>query len=197
MSITIHELSHALTAYRLGDPTAKHLGRITLNPVAHMDPLGAIMLLFLVWQGFGFGWGKPCPVNPHNLRNGPKAGMALVSLAGPLSNIALATALAVPLRFDTINDITIERLLFSVVIINIGLAVFNMIPLPPLDGFKVLLGLLPNRQAYALAPMENYGPAFLLLVIFFAPMVGFNLLGTVMRPFMALASWAILGRPIF
>lgn len=197
LSITVHELSHALVAFRLGDSTAKHLGRITLNPIAHMDPLGAIMLLILVTMGFGIGWGKPVPVNPYNLRAGPKTGMAIVSLAGPISNLALAAALAIPLRFNTINDPMLRSILMTIVFINISLAVFNLIPLPPLDGFKVLLGALPNRQAYALAPMENYGPAFLLLVIFAAPYLGVNLLGMVMRPFMALASWAILGRPVF
>lgn len=197
LSITFHEACHALMAFRLGDPTPKYLGRLTLNPIAHMDPLGTIMILMTMLGGIGIGWGKPVQVNPYNLRNGPKNGMAMVSVVGPLSNLTLAAAAAIPLRLQGVTDPSISGILYYVVILNIGLAVFNMIPLPPLDGFKVLQGILPNRQAYALSTLENYGPAFLLMIIFVGPFIGINILRYIMRPAMGILSWIILGRPMF
>ncbi|MBI2955096.1 MAG: site-2 protease family protein [Chloroflexi bacterium] len=197
LSITVHEASHALMAYRLGDSTAKYLGRLTLNPIAHMDPLGTIMILMTMLGGFGIGWGKPVPVNPHNLRNGPKTGMALVSAVGPISNLALAAALAIPLRFNGVTNPMVADILFFFVTLNVALAAFNIIPLPPLDGFKVLLGILPYRQAYSLSRLENYGPAILLLVIFAGPFVGINILGMLMRPLMNALYWLIMGFPGF
>ncbi len=198
LSITFHEACHALTAYRLGDPTPKYMGRLTLNPIAHMDPLGTIMILITMLGGIGIGWGKPVQVNPYNLRHGPKTGMALVSLAGPLSNLTLAAAAAIPLRLHGVSMNSLAgSILFAIVSMNIALAAFNIIPLPPLDGFKILQGILPNRQAYALSTLENYGPAFLLLVIFVAPYMGINILGTVMRPLMAIFYWIVIGGPGF
>ncbi|MCL5265087.1 MAG: site-2 protease family protein [Chloroflexi bacterium] len=208
-SIGIHEASHAFMAYRLGDNTAKYLGRLTLNPIAHMDPLGSIMILMTMVNGFGIGWGKPTPVNPYNLRNGPKTGMAMVSLAGPLSNLTLAAFLALPFRLHLLSDPALYSVMHSAigqwlpdilglaVMWNIGLAAFNIIPLPPLDGFKILQGILPNRQAYALSALENYGPALLLLVIFVGPFLGINLLWYIMRPIMAFFSLIIVGSSIF
>ena len=138
VAITIHEFAHAWAANRLGDRTATALGRLSLNPLRHLDPLGTLMLLTA-----GIGWGKPVPVNPYNLRNGPKAGMAVTSLAGPLSNLLLAAALSVPLRLG-LAPFTIwgasallpslGELLLTVIIMNIGLAIFNLIPIAPLDG---------------------------------------------------------------
>lgn len=197
LSITFHEACHALMAFRLGDSTPKYMGRLTLNPLAHLDPLGTIMILMTMIGGIGIGWGKPVQVNPYNLRNGPKAGMAMVSVVGPLSNLVLAAAAALPLRLHTVSEPLVGNLLYYVVALNIGLAVFNMIPLPPLDGFKVLQGVLPNRQAYALSRLESYGPALLLLIIFAGPFVGINILGAIMRPLISLVGWIILGWPTF
>jgi Zn-dependent protease len=160
VAISIHEACHAWMAYNLGDPTAKYLGRLTLNPLAHLDPMGAIAILLI-----GFGWGKPVPVNPYKLANGPKTGMAIVSLAGPLSNVAAASFFAIPLRLDLFSNDRVIQLLGTIVGINITLAIFNLIPLPPLDGFKILQGILPDRQAYAFGRLEQYGPGLLFVLI--------------------------------
>ncbi|MBI4318807.1 MAG: site-2 protease family protein [Chloroflexi bacterium] len=197
LSISVHEASHALMAYRLGDPTAKYLGRLTLNPVAHLDPLGTLMIVITTISGFGIGWGKPVPVNPYNLRNGAKTGMAMVSVAGPLSNLVLASFLAIPMRLDLIPDPTVFFVFRMMVLLNIALAVFNMIPIPPLDGFKVLQGILPNRQAYALSSLETYGPAILMLVIFVGPYFRLNVLGMILGPLMRIGYWLIAGGAVY
>lgn len=156
VAISIHEFSHSLIAYWQGDDTSKRLGRLSLNPLVHLDPIGTL-LLFIV----GFGWGKPVPVNPYNLRRGPVSGMALVSLAGPLSNLVAAGLFGLPSRIlDETPDI-----LSYIVFFNIILALFNLIPLPPLDGFKIALGILPQRLSYSLSRIESYGPMLLLVVL--------------------------------
>jgi Zn-dependent protease len=173
----VHEFAHAFAAYRLGDGTAKLFGRLSLNPIVHFDPLGGVLLAasFLASQGtFGFGWAKPTPVNPNNLQGG-RQGEAIVAAAGPLSNLVLALAGAIPLRFALANaeiqlnaPIVIE-VLHLFVYINIVLMIFNLIPIPPLDGSKVLFAALDRQTEYQIRPfLEQYG--FLLLIaLFFLP----------------------------
>lgn len=167
-SLTIHEYAHALVAYRLGDDTAKKQGRLSLNPLVHLDVLGTL-LLFIVH----FGWAKPVPVDPRNFRN-PKKDMLMVALAGPVSNILTAIAAAVILKAIFENFAVIPpgsgadvaaRMLVWFMYIGIVLAVFNMIPVPPLDGSRVLYGLLPDSLAYRYARFETYG-IFILFAFF-------------------------------
>lgn len=173
----VHEFAHALAAYRLGDSTARFMGRLTLNPVAHFDPLGGILLaVTFIASSFGFGWAKPTPVNPSNLEGG-RYGEAIVALAGPISNLVLAIAAALPLRYLIANPNLAEQVPFMVleilllfVTINIVLMVFNLFPIPPLDGSKVLFSFLPPQVAWRWRPMlEQYGFILLLLLFFFPP----------------------------
>ncbi len=181
-SLTIHEYAHALVAYRLGDDTAKNLGRLSLNPIVHLDILGTL-LLFIVH----FGWAKPVPVDPRNFKN-PKKDMLLVALAGPVSNILTAIVAAVILKaiFESLTpagiptgsevDVIVGMLVWFIYI-GIVLAVFNMIPIPPLDGSRVLYGLLPDKIALRYARVEMYG----VLVIFALFIFGGNFLGYFIR----------------
>lgn len=164
-AITIHEFAHAYVAYRLGDPTAKLEGRLTLNPTAHLDLVGTIALLFL-----GFGWGKPTPFDPFNLRN-IKRDSALISVAGAASNFGLATLLSLPYLLAYFSGNLspginyIYQIISPVIWINIILGVFNLIPIHPLDGFKVLAGLLPRDWYRDFIQMERYGIFILLLLV--------------------------------
>ena len=171
VSFPVHEFSHALAAYRLGDGTAKLFGRLTLNPVAHFDPMGAAFLVISALVGRGIGWAKPTPVNTANLRYG-SAGDAIVSFAGPASNLVLAAAVALPLRFilgtDLVADVPdfVLNVMYNFVIINCGLFVFNLIPVPPLDGSAIMLAALDPRTAYQVRPvLLQYGPIILLVLI--------------------------------
>ena len=176
----VHEFSHALAAYRLGDSTAKHFGRLTLNPIAHFDPLGGILLaVSFIGAGFGFGWAKPTPVNPSNLEGG-RYGEAIVAAAGPISNLVLAIIVALPLRYlldhpslaAQVPELALNVLLFFVYI-NVVLMVFNLFPIPPLDGSKVLFAFLPPRVSWQWRPiLERYGFILLLLVFFVFPIGG-------------------------
>ena len=203
IAITFHEFSHAFVAAMLGDYTARGQGRLTLNPLSHLDPFGTILILFA-----GFGWGKPVPVNPAFLRIGYRSGMAVVSLAGPLSNIIAATAFAIPLRAGLANSEAVGLsvlgrtdvvgyALVSLVFWNLILAVFNLLPIAPLDGFKVALGLLPRNAANSFARLEPYGPGILLVIIalgFLSP--NLRILSFFISPVLNLLSVAILGRPL-
>lgn len=163
MGLTFHEFAHGWVADRLGDRTARYQGRLTLNPLAHIDPVGFLMLVF-----FRFGWAKPVPVNPYNLRGDPARGMLLVALAGPAANLLVALIAAILLGTGLAGLIPHEYwyyLLLLTVQINVVLAVFNLIPVPPLDGSKILAGLLP-RQAQFVYRMETYGTIILLLLLF-------------------------------
>ena len=160
ISISIHEFSHAFAAYKLGDATGKRMGRLTLNPKAHLDPVGTIFLLFV-----GFGWGKPVPFDPRNLKN-PKRDAAIISLAGPLSNFILAVILSILLRFITLNGI-FGLFLYTTILYNLMLGFSNLIPLGPLDGNKIVYGFLPNNLAVQWVEMQRYGTYILLFLIIF------------------------------
>ncbi|MCL0106716.1 site-2 protease family protein [Peptococcaceae bacterium] len=157
IALTFHEYAHAVVAYKLGDPTAKYSGRLTLNPIPHVDPIGMLMLFFV-----GLGWAKPVPVNPYNL-NKPKRDMVLISLAGPLSNVILAIAFALLFGvFYAFGSQVLIDVVEKIIWINMVLAVFNMLPIPPLDGSKILAGILPGDSAW-LNHLEQYG--FIILII--------------------------------
>ncbi|RMG68397.1 MAG: site-2 protease family protein [Nitrospirae bacterium] len=171
-AVTFHELAHGYVAYRLGDPTAKLAGRLTLNPIKHLDLMGT--LVFIITRMIG--WAKPVPVNPYNLRN-PKRDMIWVSLAGPVTNLLLAVLSALLYRLIIVlpvqNPFFIKNVLVPMalmlklsVVLNIGLAVFNAIPIPPLDGSKILMGILPPKQALAYSRIEPYGFFIILALIF-------------------------------
>ncbi|NLC59239.1 MAG: site-2 protease family protein [Armatimonadetes bacterium] len=164
IAIPVHEFAHAWTARWAGDPTAEAQGRVTLDPLKHLDPVGTFMLLF---SGL-FGWGRPVPVNPFNFRS-PRWGMVLVSAAGPASNLLLAAVLGViGFRLGVITgiDVGYQRLVVQLIAINLGLALFNLIPVPPLDGSKILVGLLPSEQAIKVATvLERYGMLLLLVLV--------------------------------
>jgi Zn-dependent protease len=169
VAFPIHEFAHAFAAYRLGDSTARLFGRLTLNPLAHFDPIGGSMLAISVLLGSGFGWAKPTPVNPRNLEGG-RWGEAIVAAAGPLSNLVLAIAGAIPLRFILASGMDVRFLgnvLVLFVEINLLLMIFNLIPIPPLDGSGVLFAFLPPQTAWQLRPiLSQYGIFILLLLIF-------------------------------
>jgi Zn-dependent protease len=182
IAITFHEVSHGFVANKLGDPTAKMMGRLTLNPIAHIDPFGTIlmplMLIIFTNGQFVFGYAKPVPINPMNFKN-PRRDMALSAAAGPVTNIILAVAsvfilkgLIVPLSLvvpESISSTVLTPLFLifkSSVVYNVVLAVFNMIPIPPLDGGRVLTGLLPYKHALSFSRIEPYG--FIIVIILIA-----------------------------
>lgn len=178
IGITFHEAAHGWVAWRLGDPTAKQQNRVTFNPLAHIDPMGTVMLpalLILTGAGFVFGWAKPVPIDARNLRN-PRRDMMLVAAAGPGANVVLAYVslllmYAVPVLPDVAAHWAAANLLNSVRL-NVLLAVFNMIPLPPLDGGRVAVGLLPYPYARQLARLERYGILIIIGAFFVLPMIG-------------------------
>ena len=165
LAITLHELAHGYVAYCLGDNTAKAAGRLTLNPLAHLDPIGALMMLIA-----GFGWAKPVPVNPFFFKGNRTTGMMLVSLAGPLVNLIVAyIAYAVYVAGQGFYTVPfMNQFLNYCIILNAFLAVFNLIPIPPLDGSKILAGFLPKQTAFKfLTTMERYGFVILMVLILF------------------------------
>jgi len=166
LGITVHEFMHAYAAHRLGDDTARLLGRLSLNPMAHLDPFGSLLLVLA-----GFGYGKPVPFNESRLRS--PLGVTLVAIAGPIANLALAALCAIPLRFGAASLIggAYEEILLAIVQLNCVLAIFNLIPIPPLDGSNVVYGLLPPRQQYSWRTYQQYGPFLLLFILLLAPRV--------------------------
>jgi Zn-dependent protease len=170
VSFPVHEAAHAWAAYRLGDGTAKLFGRLTLNPIAHFDPIGGLILLASSLTGFGIGWAKPTPVNPSNLRGGHDS-EGIVAFAGPASNLVLAALGAIPFRLLIASDAAVPdfvlNVVFYFVLINVALALFNLVPIPPLDGSKVLFSMMNPRQVYQYRPvLEQYGFLLLLFVAF-------------------------------
>ena len=163
LCLSVHEACHGYMAYALGDPTAKHAGRLTLDPIRHLDPIGTICLLF-----FHVGWAKPVPVNPGNFKH-PRRDIALVSLAGPVSNFLLALValfLYYPLRLAESSIVmTIALMLYMVAVMSIGLGVFNLIPVPPLDGSKILLSFLPRKYEWKFAQYQQFIQFGLLILL--------------------------------
>jgi Zn-dependent protease len=196
VAFPIHEFAHALAAFQLGDSTAKLFGRVTLDPRAHIDPMGAILLLVA-----GFGWAKPTPVNPYNLRGG-RSGEALVALAGPLSNLILATLAALPLRYILAVGMELPAIVTTtlglLVLFNLLLMIFNLIPIPPLDGSKVLFALMDRQTEMRWRPvLEQYG--FLLLIAaVFLPIFpgGGTLVGIIIREVMDPLFNLLVGRSL-
>lgn len=177
LAIMIHESAHAWAAHRLGDPTAKNMGRISLNPVRHFDPMGAIVyvaLMVITRGSFAIGWAKPVPINTYNFRDRRRDFM-LSSLAGPAANLvqaflwALALGIYLRLQRSGPGFDPVQFMILFGVIINVVLAVFNLIPIPPLDGSRVLGWMLPERYAYHLDRMERYGFLILMGLLFFVP----------------------------
>jgi len=183
LGITVHEFMHAYAAHRLGDDTARLLGRLSLNPMAHLDPFGSLLLVLA-----GFGYGKPVPFNESRLRT--TMGVTLVALAGPIANVALAALCALPLRFGTASVIggAYEEILTAIVLWNCVLAIFNLVPIPPLDGANVIYGLLPPRMQYSWRTYQQYGPFLLLFILLLAPRVLSTL---VFGPALALARFLV------
>lgn len=186
VAFTIHEATHALVAYRLGDTTAQRAGRLSLNPAAHLDPMGTLMVLVA-----GFGWGKPVPVNPRNLHPGGRSGMGLVAAAGPVSNLLMAFVFAAPFRAGIITWAMmggsalipgIGQVLLTIVTLNVYLALFNLLPIAPLDGFNVAMGILPESAARVLWGTQRYGPLILLFLILSGRFLRFDLLGATLLP---------------
>lgn len=186
LALTFHEYAHAYVAHRYGDDTAKQSGRLSLNPLRHLDPLGTIMI-FLVQ----FGWAKPVPVNPYQLKN-PKKDMLWISAAGPLSNMLLALVSGLLLRMlsdfsgttdrDSVAGVLILMVFLSMKI-NLALAIFNILPIAPLDGSKILYGLLPPRFGKMIFALERYGPFILIGLIIFGRATGVSILGGLIWPF--------------
>jgi Zn-dependent protease len=206
VAVTVHEAGHAWSALQLGDRTALHLGRVSLNPARHLDPAGSLLFLLV-----GFGWGKPTPVNPNNMRGNPVSGMAITSFAGPAANLLTALLLGLPVRlgavpwnqpFDRIPLIqsgpgdVVGDLLAYAILFNILLAVFNLIPLPPLDGFKVAIGVLPAEAGRAFASIGRFGATPLILLILLDVLLPVRIIATVLNPLIRVAGLVVVGQPV-
>ena len=175
-ALVFHEFSHGWVAYKLGDPTAKNQGRLTLNPIAHLDPFGSMMILFV-----GFGWAKPVPVDSRYLAN-PREDMMKIAFAGPASNLFLALIGGVLIRLTGYaGPLTSMLILFTQ--INISLAVFNMIPIPPLDGSQIFSGIMIRRNPQLVMQLQMYGPQILMGLILFGMFTGVSVIWAFMSPF--------------
>lgn len=191
MAVIIHEVAHGYVANKLGDPTARLMGRLTLNPIPHIDLLGTIVLplvLFFLKSPFIFGWAKPVLIDPYNLKN-PKKDTALISLAGPVANLSFAIILSIFLRILLAilpNGEVLFSLFFYLIGFNVVLALFNLIPIHPLDGGKILVGILPNKESHKVdAFLTRYGTIILIILIF--PIFGStSLISPVISPVMNL-----------
>lgn len=174
MALTFHEFAHAYTAYRFGDPTAESYGRLTLNPMAHIDIAGFLMLLLA-----GFGWAKPVPINPSYFYN-RRLGNFLVSIAGVATNMLLAVLLTIllALEYYLVSSELISGIIINAIRINVGFAIFNLLPIPPLDGSKVILAFLPNHAAYYYYRLQKYSYALLFILLFF------NVIDRIVSPIM-------------
>jgi Zn-dependent protease len=168
VSLTLHELAHALTAYRLGDRSAQEMGRLTLNPLAHLDPLGSAILVITYFSGsFLFGWAKPVMVDPRNLRTSPQVGMALVGAAGPATNFLLALGAGAVWAHTQLTGDALT-IVYWAIVINVSLGVFNLLPIPPLDGSRIIGGFMPRETYARWQALDQYGMYVVFgLVIFF------------------------------
>ncbi len=197
VAISVHECCHAWVANALGDPTAKNAGRLSLNPLAHLDPLGTLSLLLL-----GLGWGKPVPIDASRLRPGPRAGMALVGLGGPAANLVTAALISIPLRLHLVPfrrrmilgfPFSYGELLSWIIWLNLTLAVFNLIPLAPLDGSRLLSALLPSRLFHWLARYERYALILVLLLVLLERFTRAGILTRIVFPPVEFLWWRLVG----
>ena len=177
LAISVHEFAHALAADWLGDPTLRSQGRLTLDPRKHLDAFGSIMFLIA-----GFGWGKPVYTDPRNFRGDPRTGMAVVAAAGPMSNLLLAYIGSLLYRVGLVQTEISYYFLFLFVSLNILLTLFNLLPIAPLDGYQVTVGLLPYEIATVIARYQGQGPIILMLLIVAGSIFNFNLLGLLLGP---------------
>ena len=175
-ALVFHEFSHGWVAYKLGDPTAKNQGRLTLNPLSHLDPFGSMMILFV-----GFGWAKPVPVDSRYLAN-PRKDMMKIAFAGPASNLILALVGGILIRLTGYAG-PLNSMLILFTQINISLAVFNMIPIPPLDGSQIFSGIMIRRNPQLVMQLQMYGPQILMGLILFGMFTGVSIIWAFMRPF--------------
>ena len=190
-SLCFHEFSHGYIAYKLGDNTAARNGRLTLNPISHLDPMGTIMILFV-----GFGWAKPVPVNPVNFSN-PRIDMMKVAFAGPASNLILAFIGGSLIRIISYNNIVIDsvtvQILYFFMTVNIALAVFNMLPIAPLDGSQIFGNLISKYNSELAWKLQIYGPKILLILIMIGIFTPISILGFVMMPIINLFTFIFAG----
>jgi Zn-dependent protease len=195
VAFTVHEFAHAFVADRFGDDTPRLTGRLTLNPLSHLDFFGSLLLIVA-----GFGWAKPVPINPAALRKHSRAAVMWVSLAGPASNLLMACLAAIPLRFNLIPNIQVPSYLptpiefmYTFVFINLILMIFNLIPISPLDGEKVLEFLLPDEWAEQYAKIRPYSPVLLMVIVLVLPRFGIDILGSIMGPIVTTIERILLG----
>ncbi len=185
LGIPIHEWAHGWVAHLLGDETPELQGRLSLNPFVHLDPIGTLSILLT-----GFGWGRAARVNPYRMTrvSNPRTGMALSALAGPVSNIIQALILAIPFRLGLLATLEasmayrLAQVLFAAIAVNIGLAAFNLLPIPPLDGSRVLAGIAPPRVGDFIESLEPYAVYILLFVLFLLPSLGLDLVSLMVTP---------------
>ncbi|HET6443460.1 MAG TPA: site-2 protease family protein [candidate division Zixibacteria bacterium] len=187
LAFAYHEFAHAIVADRLDDPTPRAAGRISINPFVHLNAFGILMLFLL-----GFGWATT-PVNPSRLRGNPRTSMAIVAIAGPLANLFMALLYAIPIRLGVISPTlssgilpTPGQIVLMGIYINLVLFAFNLMPIPPLDGFTILLGLLPPEMAYQLGALRQYGPMILLAILILPSLAGFSIFSIFIDPLMSI-----------